>query len=335
MRHRPFAAAVLVVLCAGCGKPTPLEVHCDPPRRQAASCHIETEPGATSQFVLGEQSTAEFLVPATGVSELEVDWAQLSFDVKSVRFIAKGRSSRPAEVDWPLPALRYHVQVSPAGAVRFELPAGASVVWAGAPLVAGSDGIATVAIDLIADLPLESLTGDSSRELPFTIRAADGATLDDVIEVWPPDGATEALAASLRARGTPLPFAAALTAAPRPGVLVTTSSLAPIGGLVKLGDAQIVVFAEDQDEDQLEMCGLYEVNGVPTTVIRWRSRRDVEAFEARTGRSLGKKTLRGSTPRGCRDYEMVGKIEASLLPGQINGSPIDEAAIGAWVASLP
>jgi len=334
---RKSAPVLFLVLCSACAKPTPLQADCKPGPHQVAACELRSNPGAEIRFILGEKTSAAFGARPDGTLPLEISSGELPFDVRVVRFVAKAPHLGQGEVEWALPALRYHASITVNDAaiatVRFEVTPGATLSWANAPLAAG----APVTIDLLRDLPLDKLTGSSTRQLPLSLRGADGATLDDTLEVSLPAGLEDVLVPQIRTRGTALTFAATFdrdATSPRPGILVASGELAALGGLARLGDTQIIVFAEDDQFTDVEFCGVYQVGALATSVSRVRMSRDVEAFEARTGRPLAKSTLRGSVPRGCRDYEKVQKDQAGLYPAMITGSRVDDAAIASWAGTL-
>ena len=148
---------------------------------------------------------------------------------------------------------------------------------------------------------------------------------------------TELLSKQLGTPGTALEWAAPLQrgAGPRPGLLVGggdySRTITGINGLKRVGDAEIIVLREE-GSSSIESCGPYGY--MYTYVQRMRSFAKLEAFEAKTGKSLGKQTINGGMPRYCRETEMIQTWNGMPTGGSIYGDDPPPQKITDWIAGL-
>ena len=340
---RPYVVLGMMLLVSSCTKPTPIEVFCEAQAQQYAHCGVKSLPGARIEIRGGEQALGPALeLPAdTSSGEIQLAYGGVPFEVGALTFVATAKQHSPGTATWKLPPVRYRATLT-GHDLRFDVPKGESIRWNDAPMTVSSDGGFHFHVEEIGDLGAEEVDHFPERQYRLTVANERGESLAETLRFAPSDDELHALREQIRQRGAPLAWASPYQhKGPRPGILVDRSdysgiTLRPLGGLKKISEAQVVVFAEPQDRVDLGSCGIYQNSqGAMVPLGRVRMHRDVEAFEARTGRSIVKKTIYGSAPRECREREKFNSIDGTPLPDAIEGSNVDAAALSAWVDSLP
>lgn len=343
-----IAAIAIAVVSGACAPRVPLEVSCLPAALQQAACTVKTMPGArlAARTEAGAVEMSPLEEDPDGTT-YRVNLIDAPLDAKTVSFEAEDRAEkhRPGRARWAISfPVRYRLAVAVAtnglASFHFTLPPGAKLVFDGHDLAPAGDGTADATFDLLGDLPVTGLEKYAGSRVAFTITGANGASVEETRPTEAPDVLVRDVQDALRHKGRPLPFAASLrtNAGPRPLAYLHGDVFSAQNGLTHLRDLELVALDDDYnpDDEEVDLCeGMYVSGDQMAVVTRWRNIRNVEVYEARTGALRAKKTFRGSMPRGCRDYENIQTIDGHATSGAIFGGPVDDAAVDAWLATLP
>lgn len=238
------------------------------------------------------------------------------------------------------------------GTIAIDTAPGNTLTVAGKPLDVSADGHAALPIrplDAVLDLDLTKGEGLSTLtdEIPvaMSVRTPDGTESGSVVKIKMSETLAQVRGALEDVAKTPIPWAQEASARPRPAILVIcrnrredthTCNLRAFvaeNGLTRARDVAAVVLGEYVDEE-VEQCGRYGDVG-QVTVARTRLHVRLRAFDARTAKLLGEKTLVGPMPRACKQVEDFEHLENSPIYDKvIDGGPIDDKALSAWLASL-
>ena len=344
-RFGHLAAALPLIATLACGGDRdPAAGRALPAWPLTASCREESAPsdqGPTPRTVVCELGSRDGIPIRifAGTEELrphlfEGDRATLTFAasdlppmVTELRFTAGATELRVPFANFRLDTRHADDAVH----VAYTLCPGCTIELDGGKLATETSGSGTLIIRA-EDLSPKYYAGAGAPKLILTIVTASGERFDERLTVSTAM-LLDRMGPALRAgAGGGLAWSAPLAGAPPwPAILTELPAgsdprerLRALGGLTKVRDAQIVVIAES-GEDGGQCPGLYrDERGDRMTIYRATPWSRVVAFEARTGKEMGRTKLMGKR-RPC---------PSSTWEPRVDGDPPDDRAIEKWLATL-